>query len=311
MDSQNKSSTPLDVYQLVTDQVIALLEKGIVPWQKPWKEAGMPINLLSKRPYQGINLWLLNALNYEKNFFLTWEQIKNLGGSVNKNEKGQMVVFWKNTLKKPEELDKEGKAKTIPMLRYYKVFNIAQCRDIPVELIPVADESHEVIDPILECEAILNAAPDLPLISFSGKAAAYYNVEKDEITLPKMKSFKSSPAYYSTLYHELIHATGAEKRLNRKTLVDMVPFGTECYALEELIAEMGSAYLCQFSGILPNEIKNTVAYLDNWLGVLKNDKKFIVSASGQAQKAADYILNRADNEPKEETNESTDESMVS
>jgi antirestriction protein ArdC len=311
MDSQNKSSTPLDVYQLVTDQVIALLEKGIVPWQKPWKEAGMPINLLSKRPYRGINLWLLNALNYEKNFFLTWEQIKNLGGSVNKNEKGQMVVFWKNTLKKPEELDKEGKAKTIPMLRYYKVFNIAQCRDIPTELIPVVDESHEAIDPILECEAILNAVPDLPLISFSGKAAAYYNVEKDEITLPKMKNFKSSPAYYSTLYHELIHATGAEKRLNRKTLVDMVPFGTESYALEELIAEMGSAFLCQFSGILPNEIKNTVAYLDNWLGVLKNDKKLIVSASGQAQKAVDFLLNRQNEHTQDEMNDSKDEPMVS
>lgn len=311
MDSQNKSSTPLDVYQLVTDQVIALLEKGIVPWQKPWKDAGMPMNLLSKRPYRGINLWLLNSLNYEKNFFLTWDQIKSLGGSVNKDEKGQMVVFWKNTIKKPEELDKEGKAKTVPMLRYYKVFNIAQCRDIPVELIPVVDESHEPVDPILECEAILNAAPDLPLISFSGKAAAYYNVDKDEITLPKMKSFKSSPAYYATLYHELIHATGAEKRLNRKTLVDRVPFGAESYALEELIAEMGSAFLCQFSGILPNEIKNTVAYLDNWLSVLKNDKKFIVSASGQAQKATDYILNRADNETKGETNKSTDESVVS
>src|ERR1700733_11738344 len=99
--------------------------------------------------------------------------------------------------------------------------------------------------------------------------------------MPKKKSFKSLESYYSTLYHELVHSTGAEKRLGRKTLTDMVPFGSESYAMEELIAEMGSAYLCRFSGILPNEIKNTVAYLDNWLGVFRKDKRFLITAAGQ------------------------------
>lgn len=287
MDSQTKSSTPIDVYQLVTDQIISLLEQGIVPWQKPWADAGIPMNLLSKRQYRGINLWLLLSLNYEQNFFLTWDQIKSVGGSVNKDEKGHIVVFWKPVQKKAQETDE--KEKSVPMLRYYKVFNIAQCRDIPEHLIPKVDSATK-LDPILECEAILNAMPDIPLISFQGKQA-YYNIEKDEIVLPKMKSFRTSESYYSTLYHELVHSTGAEKRLGRKTLTDMVPFGTESYAMEELIAEMGSAYLCRFSGILPAEIKNTVAYLDNWLGVFKKDKRFIISASGQAQKAVDFILN--------------------
>jgi antirestriction protein ArdC len=308
MDSQNKPV--LDLYQLVTDQIIALLEQGIIPWVKPWKDAGIPMNLLSKRPYRGINLWLLNSLDFEKNYFLTWDQIKTLGGSVNKNEKGQMVVFWKNIKKKPEELDTEGTQVTMPMLRYYKVFNIAQCRDIPVSLLPVVDENIEPLDPVLECEAILNSVVDMPQISFKGKAAAYYNVELDEITLPKMKEFKSNHGYYATLFHELVHATGHEKRLNRKTLADRVPFGTPCYAQEELVAELGAAYLCQFTGILQPELSNTVAYLDNWLGVLKNDKRFIIAASGAAQRAVDFIFNRKDIDTKDEVS-TLDESMVS
>lgn len=310
MDSQNTTSTKLDVYQLVTDQIIALLEQGIIPWQKPWNDAGVPMNLLSKRQYRGINLWLLVSLNYEQNLFLTWEQLKNIGASVNKGEKGHMVVFWKPVQKKGEE-QQEDKQKNVPMLRYYKVFNIAQCRDVPEHLIPVADASKEAIDPILECESILNAMADMPAFTFQGKQAAYYDIERDEIVLPKMKSFRTSEGYYSTVYHELVHATGAVKRLNRKTLTDMVPFGTESYAMEELIAEMGSAYLCRFSGILPNQIKNTVAYLDNWLGIFKKDKRFIISASGQAQKAVDFILGRKDNEAKDEVDESTEETVVS
>jgi antirestriction protein ArdC len=309
MNSQHTASAKLDVYQLVTDQVIALLEKGIVPWQKPWNSAGMPMNLVSKRPYRGINLWLLNALSYELNLWVTFEQLKKIGGSVIKGEHGQIVVFWKMVKKVPEELDGTGKAKMVPLLQYYKVYNVAQCRNVPKNLIPVVDASVEPIDPIMECEAILTAIADMPLIRFQGKQA-YYNAEKDEIVLPKMKDFKSSPAYYSTLYHELIHASGAEKRLHRKTLTDMVPFGTPSYALEELIAEMGSAFLCRFSGILPAEISNTVAYLDNWLEVLKGDKRFIIAASGQAQKAVDFLLNRVDNEAKDEVNELVDESMV-
>jgi antirestriction protein ArdC len=308
MDSQNTASTTLDVYQMVTDRIIALLEAGTVPWQKPWAVSGLPMNVISKRPYRGINLWLLLSLNYKRNLFLTWDQLKKIGGSVNQGQHGHIVVFWKQVKKVPEELDDKGKPKQIPMLRYYKVFNVSQCRDVPKELVPELVKT--AVDPILECEAILNNVPDMPLITFSGKAAAYYNLEKDEIALPKMKSFKTSPAYYATVFHELIHATGAERRLNRKTVTDRVSFGTPSYALEELIAEMGSAFLCRFSGILPAEMDNMVAYIDNWLEVLKKDKRFIITASGQAQKAVDFLLNRQDNESKEELGEAIDESMV-
>lgn len=307
MDSQTKSSTPIDVYQLVTDKIISHLEQGVIPWQKPWTDAGAPMNLLSKRQYRGINLWLLLSLNYEQNCFLTWDQIKSIGGSVNKDEKGHIVVFWKPVQKKAEGT--EEKKKSVSMLRYYKVFNIAQCRDIPEHLIPKIDPSIR-IDPIMECEAILNAMPDMPLISFQGKQA-YYNIEADEIVLPKMKSFRTSESYYSTLFHELVHSTGAKRRLDRTTLTDMVPFGTESYAMEELIAEMGAAYLCRFSGILPVQFVNTVAYLDNWLGVFKKDKRFIISAAGQAQKAVDFILNSKGNETPNAEEDKAEESVVS
>jgi antirestriction protein ArdC len=309
MDSPNKTSTPLDLYQIITDQVIALLEKGVIPWQKPWQDAGMPMNLLSRRPYRGINFWLLHSLNYDKNFFLTWDQIKALGASVNKKEKGHMLVFWKSVKAKPEVFNEDGSIKMVGMLRYYKVFNISQCRDIPLKQIPEIDISGDDVDPLLECEAILNTIKDMPHISFKGNRA-FYDVENDEIVLPKMKNFKNSTSYYSTLFHELIHATGAEKRLNRKTFSDRVPFGTECYAQEELIAEMGAAFMCHFTGILPNEIADTASYVQNWLTVLKDDKRFIISAAGQAQKAVDYLLNRDEEGVAEEVEGAKEESVV-
>lgn len=223
-------------------------------------------------------------------------------------EHGHIVVFWKPTQKNTEE-DKEEKQSHAPMLRYYKVFNISQCRDIPEHLIPIIDESLEPLRPKEEWEQILRGMQDAPLFSFKGKQA-YYNVEKDEIVLPQLKTFKTIDGYYSTLFHELVHSTGAEKRLGRKTLKDMAPFGSESYAMEELIAEMGNAFLCHYTGMLPNAIQNTVAYLDGWLGVFKKDKRFLITAAGQAQKAVDLILGRQDNESKDEVENSVGESVV-
>ena len=307
MDSQNTSSTKLDVYELVTNRIIDLLEAGTIPWQMPWTDAGVPMNLMSKRPYRGINLWLLLSLNYEQNLFLTWDQLKKIGGSVNKNEHGHIVVFWKKNVKKEEQ--EEGKdSKTVTMLRYYKVFNIAQCRDIPAHLIPELIKSEG--DPILECEAVVNCMPESPLLIFKGKKA-YYDVSKDNVVLPQLKSFKTSEAYYSTLFHELVHSTGSDKRLGRKTITEMAEFGSEPYSIEELIAELGAAYLNSYTGILDKELQNSAAYIQGWLEKLKNDKRFIITASGQAQKAVDFILGRKDNEVKDEINESADEPMVS
>ncbi|XVJ66916.1 MAG: DUF1738 domain-containing protein [Lacibacter sp.] len=303
MDSQQTPSMKLDVYAIITNRIIELLEQGTVPWKKPWTEdgAGIPKNLLSKRPYRGINFWLLLSLNYEQNLFLTWDQIKTIGASVNKDEKGHVVVFWKNTQTQPEELDDKGNPKMKQTLRYYKVFNISQCRDIPEGLLPKQEGTALYFNPIMECESIMQSFPSCPQIVHK-EQKAYYHPEKDFINMPKKKSFSSEASYYATLFHELVHSTGHEKRLGRSSVTEMNEFGSEQYSLEELIAEIGTAYLCSFTGIGNQELENSAAYIEGWLGKLKNDKRFIVKASGQAQKAVDYILNIQPNQQGEEEN---------
>lgn len=286
MDSNTSPSTKVDVYKIVTDRIIELLELGTVPWQKPWIDAGVPANLLSKRPYRGINLWLLLSLNYERNLFLTWDQLKKIGGSVKQGEHGQVVVFWK-TVKKTDNPEGEEQ-KNVPLLRYYKVFNIEQCKDIPEGLVmPLVQREH---DPIAECEAIVNGMPECPPVKFK-EQKAFYDIIGDYINMPKKKSFKTNESYYSTLFHELVHSTGSEKRLKRPTITEMAEFGSEPYSIEELVAELGAAYLCSFAGILGSQIVDNTAYIKGWLGKLKDDKRFIIRASGYSQKAVDHILN--------------------
>lgn len=289
MDSNNTSSTKVDVYSIVTNRIIELLENGTVPWQKPWTDVGIPANLLSKRPYRGINLWLLLSLNYERSLFLTWDQIKKVGASVKKGENGHVVIYWKVPPKNEDGADAEKK---VPILRYYKVFNIAQCRDLPEKLVePFASKK---LDPILECEAIINGMANSPLLILTGNQA-YYDIEKDHVVLPSLKSFNSSENFYSVLFHELVHSTGSEKRLNRNTITNMFEHGGDAYSMEELVAELGSAYLSSFTSILKSEeLKNSAAYIKGWLSKLKDDKRFIVQASGMAQRAVDFILNITD-----------------
>lgn len=298
MDSPTTPSTKLDVYQIVTDQIISSLEQGTIPWQKPWADAGIPSNLISKRPYRGINLWLLLSCNYERNLFLTWDQLKKLGGSVLKGEHGHVVIYWKKPPK--QEAEEKEQEKKPPILRYYKVYNIAQCRDLPAELVePASPVEH---NSLLECEAIITGMPNAPEIRFK-EQKAYYHKVNDYINMPKRKSFKSMELYYTTLFHELVHSTGAEKRLNRKSITEMAEFGSEMYSIEEFIVELGSAYLSSLTGIMNKSIQNSAAYIQGWLKKLKDDKRFIVQAGGMAQKAVDFILNSQASEDKEVSGE--------
>lgn len=288
MDSTTATSAKLDVYSIVTNQIIKQLEKGIVPWQQPWADVGIPMNLLSKRPYRGINLWLLLSLDYSRNLFLTWDQLKKLGGSVRRGEKGHVVIFWK-TLVKPQQGEQQEESKNAPLLRYYKVFNVAQCKDLPDGLItPVVSCSG---DPIAECEAIIKNMHLCPPIRFE-EQRAYYHPLEDFVNMPKEKTFNQMEEYYSTLFHELVHSTGHEKRLNRKSLTEMAEFGSEVYSQEELVAELGAAFLLSSANILQTSIKNNVAYIKGWLSKLQNDKRFIIQASTAAQQAVDYIVNK-------------------
>jgi antirestriction protein ArdC len=294
------TSVAIDVYQVVTDRIISLLHEGTIPWHQPWISSGPPRNLLSKRPYKGINVWLLGSLKYEQSLWLTFEQLKQIGGSVLKGEHGEVVVFWK-TQKKGEgaegtEGEKVKKSRSI--LRYYKVFNIVQCKDIPERFIPKIEAYDH--DPILECEAILHQVPNCPDIRHH-EQEAYYHAEEDFINMPKKKSFKAPEDYYATLFHELIHATGHTSRLNRKTLTEMAEFGSDTYSKEELVAEIGSCFLSNFAGILPQRPVHNVAYIAGWLAKLHDDKRLIVHAAAQAQRAADYLLNIKEEVPNSET----------
>ena len=300
--SSNETSNNIDVYQIVTNRIITLLEQGTIPWQKPWIEPGIPMNLLSKRPYRGINLWLLLSLNYERNLFLTWDQLKKIGGSVKQGEHGHVVVFWK-TLKKNADMEEEERKKNIPLLRYYKVFNIEQCKDIPENLVELKTERHQEHDRLLQCEQIIERMPSRPDIKHK-EQKAFYDIERDYINMPRKKSFKTIESYNCTLFYELVHCTGHKKRLNRPSFNEMAKFESEQYSIEELVAEMGAAYLCSLTGIGHRVIENSAAYIAEWLKKLMNDKKFIIRAAGNAQKAVDYILNVKSQESKNEIEQS-------
>jgi antirestriction protein ArdC len=276
-----------DNYELITERIIGLLEKGVVPWRKPWQaQTGMPRNLISGQPYRGINVFLLHAMHYESPHWLTYKQALDRGGHVRKGEKACPVVFWKSW----EKEDKETGAKEkIPMLRIYHVFNVAQCD----ELKKVPASAPVIAKPTMtshaEAEAILAAMPQRPEIKH-GLAKAFYAPSSDCVGMPNRERFETANAYYQTLFHELTHSTGHASRLNRPTLTESAGFGSQPYCKEELIAEMGAAFLCGKANIGEAIVENSAAYIHGWLRQLKQDKKLIVQTAAQAQKAADFIL---------------------
>ena len=298
MDTQTttaKEKTRIDVYSLINDRIIEQLEKGTVPWCKPWSTGGLPMNIISKRYYRGINMMLLAMEGYEHNQFLSFKQVGDIGGKVKKGEKGHIVVYWSQVDNKqeqktePADQNEENSAqKKKAILRYYYVFNIAQCENIPEKYQPKVREAND----LLSCEAIVSAMPQCPPIKHK-EQRAFYNFKDDFVNMPKKRSFKNDESYYSTLFHELVHSTGHESRLKRDTLIHMSEFGGETYSIEELIAEMGTCYLQSFAGIT-SEFEQSAAYLQGWLGKLKNDKRFIFQAAKAAQKATDFILNVRD-----------------
>jgi antirestriction protein ArdC len=281
-----------DTYSIVTERIIRLLEQGVVPWRKPWTAGNIPCNLITLRPYRGINLLLLNMEGYNQNYFLSFRQVKALGGFVKKDEKAHLVVFWKPIQKKkseerPEDQD-EKKERTRYVLRYYYVFNIEQCTGIEDRFIPKIEQHQH--DPITACEEIIANMPEKPEIRHD-ENRAYYHKKHDYVNMPDFEYFVKAEAYYATLFHELVHSTGHEKRLNRKEIMEDSTFGDEMYSQEELVAEFGSCYLQSYSGAIHDNMVNSAAYIDHWIRVLKGNTKFIVHASSAAQKACDYILN--------------------
>lgn len=283
------------VYEIITDRIIKQLEKGTVPWQRPWNvhripgyRDGLPRNLMSKKEYRGVNVFLLHAQGYGSPWWLTFKQAQERGGNVKKGEHGTPVVFWK-WLEKENEEDPENPDR-IPLLRYYTVFNLMQCEVIEA---PPTDEPEITGGPQPDefAEAVVENMPRRPAITRHG-ARAFYRPSTDEVCVPPLCSYDIQAEFYSTLFHELVHSTGHESRLNRRAQEGARSFGDETYSKEELVAEMGAAFLCNHCGTLEDTIQNSAAYIQSWLRVFKNDPKMVVVAAAQAQKASDFILGK-------------------
>ncbi|MBI3418192.1 MAG: DUF1738 domain-containing protein [Verrucomicrobia bacterium] len=279
-------------YDRITDRITTLLAQGTVPWHKPWKaRTGLPRNLVSHKPYRGINVFLLLAMSYESPLWLTFRQASQLGGSVRKGEKACPVVFWKQLQIEDKE---SGEQKKTFLLRFYHVFNVTQCDGLNIGTEPVETIGGEASKPY----DIAANMPQPPAIKH-GMTRAYYSPREDCVGLPPRERFERPEDYYSTVFHELIHSTGHEKRLKRSTLTESAGFGSDPYCKEELIAELGAAFLCGQAEIAERTMDNSAAYLQGWLQQLQSDKTLIVQAAAQAQKAADFILGKSFSEPTE------------
>ena len=283
----------MGVYQIITDRIIEIMEQGVVPWQKPWNSGaeGGPCNLISKKQYQGINIFLLACAAFGSPYWLTFRQAQQLGGNVRKGEKGTPVIFWK-IYEKDDPQAEEGK-KRLPLLRHYSVFNVEQCEGI---IAPTPDlTTWNEHDPIEAAEAIILAMPNRPVVEIGGTRACY-SPSRDLVRIPELFRYEHAEEYYSTFFHELAHSTGHQSRLNREGVTGNHFFGDAVYSREELVAELGAAFLCGHVGIENTTINNSAAYLQSWIRTLKGDKKLAIIAASQAQKAADYILNRKANQ---------------
>jgi antirestriction protein ArdC len=286
----------MSTYDKITDVVIEELEKGNIPWRKPWRgTGGMFANATSKKEYRGMNVMLLAIASmrhgFTSQYWMTFNQAKARGGHVKAGAKGTQVIFWKFFEIEGTKSNGEKKIDSIPMARVYTVFNLEQTEAVNINL-PTAGElvAH---NPIEQAEKIVAGYQFGPTIKETDLARAYYSSGADHINIPKRGLFTSGEEFYSTLFHELTHSTGHERRLKREGIIENHYFGDELYSKEELIAEFGAAFLCGQADIQNIEtVKNSAAYLRNWLKVLRGDKKLLISAAAQAQKAADHILGR-------------------
>ena len=275
-----------DLYQDVTDRIVAAIEAGTPPWVKPWSVSDQrPRNATTNRHYRGVNSVLLgieaDSKGYADSRWLTFRQAIELGARIRGGERGTTVVFYKLTKLPEQSADKqEIQYRTVPLLRSFTVFNIAQVEGIPESMATPAEQP--AWDAHGEAETLLyTSGAEI----YYGGSEAYYQRTNDVIHLPNRSAFADRGAYYSTALHELVHWTGNQKRCNRNL---GGRFGDAAYAVEELVAELGSAFLCahcRLDGTLQHP-----GYLRAWLEVLKADKRAIFTASAKAQAGADYIL---------------------
>lgn len=271
----------MDIYAEITSRIIAQMEQGLIPWQKPWIGSNAAISYTTGKPYSLLNQMLLG----ESGEYLTFRQCTQAGGHVRKGEKSRMIVFWKWLQQEDAET---GETREIPYLRYYNVFHISQCEGIASRRI-ISPESAFTADQT--AESIISSYLERSGVKLHHKdtSSAFYRPSDDSISLPYRERFKSTAGYYGTAFHELAHSTGHASRLNR--INSTAHFDSNDYSREELIAEIAASALVNHAGLeTADSFRNNAAYIQNWLQVLRNDKRFIVSASGKAEKAVNLIL---------------------
>ena len=271
----------MDIYAEITGRMVSEMEKGIIPWRKPWMASEAAISHTTGKPYSLLNQMLLGKVGE----WLTFKQVNAEGGYVRKGEKASICVFWKWIEKEDEET---GETTQVPFLKYYNVFHLSQCEGISAKYAQEMTKTASADETAENIVAEYTKREGVMIEHVKGNQA-YYQPAMDKIVLPMMKQFAETAEYYGTAFHEMIHSTGHMKRLNR--LNATAHFGGEDYSKEELVAEIGSSALVHHCGLETKEsFRNNTAYIQSWLQALKNDKRFIVSASSKAEKAVKYVL---------------------
>ena len=312
--SEGKGKT---VNEIITERILKLIEKSdLLPWRKPWKKVEFDgievsgVNFKTKKPYTGANFFMTAMAiafeGWESPFFLTFKQIEEMGGKLQKGAASVPIVYYtplyrngQRTITQPvyDALpeSQKGEWEQSFTLKYYNVFN-ADFID-GIEFPKVETIKRPEWEQIESCEEILKNAPNMPPVKFGGDSA-YYMPAADRIQMPFPQAFNRVPEFYSTLFHEMIHSTGSPSRLDREEKKKRKKWGDSYYAFEELIAEMGANYLCAEAGILYHTLDNSAAYIKSWkskvTNELSNDPNFFLKACADAQKGADYILGRLD-----------------
>jgi antirestriction protein ArdC len=291
-----------DPYQSVTDLIIEHLERGTVPWRCPWqRDVGIPRNFHTGKTYNGINVLLLGLRHQPSPWWLTFQQALERGGHVRKGEKGATVIKYGQYKSKSQggdsshaqSLSADPQEKKKMYLKEYTVFNSTQIDGLEFPTTSTS-QARNMDERIIAAEQLVAAMPNRPVIHEGAYSQASYRPAADTVQMPPFGSFETAEDYHLTLFHELVHSTGHASRLNRDSLTKYDRFGGPIYSQEELVAEMGAAFLGLEADIVRDSHEQSAAYLQSWLQVLRvtEHKRWIITAAAHATKAADFILNR-------------------
>ena len=306
MESKMSKKQYQSICKRITERILGFLEQGIVPWQKPWNggKANAPRSVSTKKVYRGTNLAILGCAGYESPWWLTFGQAKKLGGQVRKGEKSFPIHYWKFHPAQDcktclggqplcEHCGGSGKYQPFPSLFSFNVFSANQCDGLPEKYYPAIKDDDEVRDftPVEACDEIIANYPDSPKVYHDQADSCHYRPSADEVHMVKPEKFISDEEYYSTFFHELVHSTGHKKRLAREGVTGLNFFGSHEYSKEELVAELGSTFLCAIAGIdRSSVIQNSASYISGWKSKLSENEDWIVWAGSRSAKACDHIL---------------------